>query len=124
MPLPRFLLRRPAHINPTLPPARQRLLRRHFQIVRIHRPLNRIWRRVDRNLLLLIPELGLPAPDLVMHPRRLMAQLHVLLTQLQQCVDEFPGLVKLAAGPNSALRVCKVTDASVDRWRAPSRLEN
>lgn len=40
-----------------------------------------------------------------------------LTTQLQQCVQQFPGLVGLARGRNSALRILKVTDASVDRWR-------
>jgi len=40
-----------------------------------------------------------------------------LLTQLQECCDEFPGLVAMARGKNSALRVCKVHDTSIDKWR-------
>ena len=40
-----------------------------------------------------------------------------LLDQLNDCCAEFPGLVALARGKNSALRVCKVTDSSVDKWR-------
>lgn len=40
-----------------------------------------------------------------------------LIDQLKECVKEFPGLVTLARGKNSALRVMKVTDASVERWR-------
>jgi len=41
-----------------------------------------------------------------------------LLDQLQQCVDEFPGLVGLARGKNSALRFLKTSDTSVNKWRA------
>ena len=40
-----------------------------------------------------------------------------LLTQLQQCVDEFPGLVGLARGQNSALRFLKTSANGVDQWR-------
>lgn len=40
-----------------------------------------------------------------------------LLQQLQECVDEFPGLVGLARGKNSALRFLRTSDNSVDRWR-------
>jgi hypothetical protein len=40
-----------------------------------------------------------------------------LLEQLDACVTEFPGLVGLGKGKNTALRVLKCTDASVDRWR-------
>jgi len=40
-----------------------------------------------------------------------------LLDQLQACVDEFPGLVALAHGSNSALRVLKCNDSGVERWR-------
>ena len=41
-----------------------------------------------------------------------------LLDQLQQCVDEFPGLVGLARGQNSALRFIKTSARGVDAWRA------
>jgi len=40
-----------------------------------------------------------------------------LLDQLELCVKEFPGLVALASGKNSALRIMRVTDASINRWR-------
>lgn len=41
-----------------------------------------------------------------------------LLVQLQECVDEFPGLVGIAKGKNSALRFLKTSDKSVQTWRA------
>lgn len=41
-----------------------------------------------------------------------------LLTDLNNIVAEFPGLVSLAKGKNSALRVNLTSAASVDRWRA------
>lgn len=40
-----------------------------------------------------------------------------LLEQLQQCVDEFPGLVGLARGQNSALRFLKTSATGVNEWR-------
>ncbi len=40
-----------------------------------------------------------------------------LLTQLNDIVVEFPGLVGLGKGKNTALRVLKTSDASVDNWR-------
>ena len=40
-----------------------------------------------------------------------------LLGQLDECVAEFPGLVGLGKGKNTALRVLRFTDASVDAWR-------
>lgn len=40
-----------------------------------------------------------------------------LLDQLQQCVDEFPGLVRLARGQNSALAFSLTSSNSVDAWR-------
>ena len=40
-----------------------------------------------------------------------------LLGQLDACVAEFPGLVGLGKGQNTALRVLRFTDASVDAWR-------
>lgn len=40
-----------------------------------------------------------------------------LLDQLQQCVDEFHGLVGLARGQNSALRFLKTGESSVNAWR-------
>lgn len=40
-----------------------------------------------------------------------------LLTQMDACVQEFPGLVGVGRGKNTALRFLKVTDKSVERWR-------
>lgn len=37
--------------------------------------------------------------------------------QLNECVAEFPGLIGLARGKNSALRFLKTSDVSVERWR-------
>lgn len=40
-----------------------------------------------------------------------------LLDQLQECIDEFPGLVGMARGHNSALKFLLRSDESVNRWR-------
>jgi hypothetical protein len=73
-----------ADVDPGLGSAGEGLLGGEFEAVGVHGALDGVGGGVDGDLDLLVPELGLAVADLVVHPRGLVAQLHVLLAELEE----------------------------------------